>query len=62
MQLKTSIGDAEGVKGGFGKITWKAGKPRKKTDWKAVEKANPALIAAHTTKINASRRFLKNWS
>jgi putative phage-type endonuclease len=60
--LKAAIGESEGLDlGAFGKITWKASKPRDTTDWKAVAaEANiPAdLITKHTKTGEASRRFL----
>ena len=42
-------------------VTWKAAKASKKTDWKAVasELSAPAdVIAAHTTEVPGSRRFI----
>lgn len=60
--LKSAIGEAEGLDlGPFGKITWKATKPRETTDWKAVAaEANiPAeVITRHTKTGEANRRFL----
>jgi putative phage-type endonuclease len=42
-------------------VTWKASKPARRTDWKAVAEALHApadVIAAHTTETAGSRRFL----
>jgi putative phage-type endonuclease len=42
-------------------VTWKAAKPSRRTDWKAVAEALRApadVIAAHTTETAGSRRFL----
>jgi putative phage-type endonuclease len=42
-------------------VTWKAAKPSRRTDWKAVAEALHApadVIAAHTTETAGSRRFL----
>jgi predicted phage-related endonuclease len=42
-------------------VTWKAPKPTRRTDWKAVAEALRApsdVIASHTTETTGSRRFL----
>lgn len=71
-QLKASIGDAEGIRIGLDKITWKAPKASVKIDWEAVVmairsflsvgqlsvEAVDAMIAAYKTTTDPSRRFL----
>jgi hypothetical protein len=62
--LTASIGDAEGIEGAFGKVTWKAGKDVARTDWKGlVAELNPApeIVSRFTTIEPASRRFLPSF-
>ena len=59
--LTASIGDAEGIEGAFGKVTWKSGKDVARTDWKALASSlNPApeIVSRFTTIEPAPRRFL----
>lgn len=65
--LKDEIGDAEGVSGSFGKVTWKRSKDSMTTDWQGVATAllndKPAeeresLLAANQKTRAGSRRFL----
>ncbi len=52
-QLRALIGDAVGVEGAWGRISWKQAKGKETTDWKAVAAAAgvPAeLIAQHTSR------------
>lgn len=58
--LQSIIGDAAGMKGGFGKVSWKHNKPTTKTDWEAVAQeagATAALIAKHTQEKAGPRVF-----
>ncbi len=60
-RIKASIGDADGVQFGGGKITWKASKDGTLVDWEAVARAagaTPELVAQYTTTKPGSRRFL----
>jgi len=60
-RLKAIIGEAEGIQGICGKVTWKSAKDSAKTDWEAVVKSlNPPaeLIVEHTIIKPGSRRFL----
>lgn len=60
-KLQAAIADADGLYSTIGKITWKAAKASKKTDWEAVAKAcnaSTALIGEHTEERPGSRRFL----
>ncbi|HPA53218.1 MAG TPA: YqaJ viral recombinase family protein [Thermoanaerobaculia bacterium] len=62
--LTASIGEAEGIEGAFGRITWKAGKDSVRTDWKGLVAAlNPtAEIVSRFVSIEpASRRFLPSF-
>lgn len=59
--LKALIGEAEGMKGTNGCITWKAAKGSLKTDWEALAKElNPSedLVQKHSRITQGSRRFL----
>lgn len=60
-RIKTAIGDASGIRGAWGQITWKATKDRREIDWEAIARAAGAtddLIAKHTTTKPGARRFL----
>lgn len=60
-QLRALIGDAEGLVGSFGKITWRKSKDSERTDWEAVAKAagvTPELIKQFTT-IKPGPRVLR---
>jgi predicted phage-related endonuclease len=62
--LKSIIGDAEGVAGPGFKLTWKATKGSRRTDWQAVAHelgANAPVIDRYTTETAGSRRFLCTW-
>ncbi len=62
--LKASIGEAEGLEGEGFRVTWKATRPSKKTDWKGVVHQLPQsdelrqLVARNTTETAGVRRFL----
>lgn len=63
-QLQALIGDAEGVTGSFGRITWKQSKGRTVIDWEAVAKAAGAssdLIKQFTTTKPGPRVFRPTW-
>ena len=63
--LKAFIGDAAGVEGPWGVITWKKTKDQRRTAWKAVATdlgATPELIALHTVEKQGSRRFLPRFT
>jgi putative phage-type endonuclease len=58
--LKHRLGDAEGVEGTKVGVSWKATKPRSKTDWRAIALelgATDELIAQHTTEAPGPRVF-----
>jgi putative phage-type endonuclease len=60
-KLKQLIGEAEGIYGPFGRITWKAPKDKSVTDWLALSLelgATPEQIQKHTETKPQSRRFL----
>jgi putative phage-type endonuclease len=60
-KLQAAIADADGLYSSIGKITWKAPKASKKTNWEAIAKAcnaPAALISEHTEEKPGSRRFL----
>lgn len=65
--LKDFIGDADGVEGPWGKITWKKPKDGTHVNWEALATElapSPDLIAKHTTITPGSRRFIvpRSWS
>ena len=63
-KLKAIIGEHAGIKGEWGKCTWKARKDGEKTDWEALAKALGATkkqIAAHTRTVPGARVFLANF-
>ena len=63
-QLCALIGDAEGLAGTFGKLTWKRSKDSARVDWEAVAKAAGApanLIQQHTTLKPGPRVFRPTW-
>lgn len=58
--IKAWLGETSEVRGRFGRMTWKATKPARATDWRRVAEAlTPSLdlIAAHTTEKPGCRRF-----
>ena len=60
-KIKAAIGEAPGISGEWGRISWKAGKDASKTDWKAVAAALNApkdIVEKYTTVSPAARRFL----
>ena len=62
--LTASIGEAEGIEGAFGRITWKAGKDSVRTDWKGLVAAlNPTaeIVSRFVSVEPASRRFLPSF-
>ncbi len=67
--LRAFIGEATGVTGSFGRITWKAARGSTRVDWEAAFNAAPLdaatreqLITAHTHVTAGSRRLLKTWA
>lgn len=64
-KLKAMIGEAAGIKGPWGHVTWKATKDRAYTDYKAIVaglNVPPETIEAHTERKPGSRRFLVKWA
>ena len=62
--LEVFIGDASGVEGPWGRITWKARAPERRIDWElvAVEAEVPAeLIEKHTKTTPGPRVFRPTW-
>lgn len=60
-KIKAAIGEAPGMMGAWGKVTWKASKESSKTDWKNVAAALNApkdVIEKYTTVSPGARRFL----
>lgn len=61
-RIKLALGERSALTlNGKPLVTWKAAKPTRRTDWKAVAEALHApadVIAAHTTETPGSRRFL----
>jgi predicted phage-related endonuclease len=61
-RIKLALGDRSALTlNGKTLVTWKAHKPTRRTDWKAVAEVLQAptdVIAAHTTETPGSRRFL----
>jgi putative phage-type endonuclease len=61
-RIKLALGDRSALTlNGKPLVTWKAAKPTRRTDWKAVAEALHApsdVIAAHTKETPGSRRFL----
>jgi putative phage-type endonuclease len=61
-RIKIALGERSALTlNGKTLVTWKAPKPTRRTDWKAVAEALQApadVIAAHTTETPGSRRFL----
>lgn len=60
-RLKAIIGEAEGIQGVCGKVTWRLTKDSTKVEWEAVARALNApadLVAQHTIIKPGSRRFL----
>lgn len=68
LQVMTAMGDAEVAEyEGIAIATWKSAKPGVRQDWKAVaedladyvaEPVRAKIVAAHTTEVPGSRRFL----
>ena len=59
--LTASIGEAEGIEGPWGRITWRAGKDVARTDWRGLASSlapSPELVSRFTSFEPASRRFL----
>jgi putative phage-type endonuclease len=59
-RLKAIIGEAEGIQGICGRITWRRAKDSKKVDWEAIARALGAsedLIEEHTNTVPGSRSF-----
>lgn len=59
-RLKALIGDAAGIEGSWGRVTWKAPKPSLRLDAKGLH-ADPdaaAVVKKHMREIVGSRRFL----
>jgi predicted phage-related endonuclease len=62
--LRAVIGEATGVEGLFGKITWKKSKDGERVDWEAVAKASGAsqeLIKRNTIIKPGPRVFRATW-
>jgi len=61
-RIKLALGERSALTcNGRTLVTWKASKPARRTDWRAVAEAMHApadVIAAHTTETPGSRRFL----
>jgi len=63
--IQAFIGDADGVHGAFGKLSWKHNKPSSKVDWEAVARelgATPQQIAKHTQERPGPRVFRATWA
>jgi putative phage-type endonuclease len=61
--IKAAIGENAGIRGRFGKITWKATKERAVTDYKALcSSLDPAVVKAFTQIKPGVRRFLPTWA
>ncbi len=63
--LKQAIGQARGLEGAFGRVTWVTNKESERTDWEAVARAAGAsedLIKSHTVKKAGPRVFRANWA
>jgi putative phage-type endonuclease len=56
-EVEDCIGVDSGISSSNGKITWKKGKDKTKTDWKKVKAAAPDLVKKHTTTVPGSRSF-----
>lgn len=59
-RLQALIGDADGLAGAFGRISWKHNKPSSKTDWEAVARelgATDEVISKHTSSKPGPRVF-----
>jgi putative phage-type endonuclease len=60
-QLKAAIGEAAGISGDWGKVSWKRTKDGAKVNWEALAKmlgATPEQVSKFTEKTNGYRRFL----
>jgi hypothetical protein len=58
--IKNQIQDADGIKGAFGKATWKQQKGRTSTDWKAIAEEvgiEEEVIGKHTRAGSPFRVF-----
>lgn len=63
--LELIIGDADGIEGSFGKISYRFNKPGRKTDWEAVARelgAPETVIAKHTNEKPGPRVFRATWA
>jgi putative phage-type endonuclease len=60
-QLKALIGDAEGVQGRWGKITWRNNKTSERVDWKAVAEAMgpPRELVQKFTEVKPGPRVFR---
>jgi putative phage-type endonuclease len=62
--LELFLGEAEGVEGSFGKLTWKANKDSESVDWEAVArelKAPAEVVAKHKKVKPGPRVFRGSW-
>lgn len=62
VQVQEIIGDAEGVKGGFGKVTWKEQAGSKRIDADRLRKDLPDVAEQYTKQDKPSRVLRKAWS
>lgn len=63
-KIKAVIGDAEGLAGPLGRVTWKATKGTRRTDWERLARSyDPAAetIARFTEEKPGARRFVATW-
>lgn len=65
-KIRASIGDADGIEGPWGRITWRKTKEVRKTDYRAIAEglATPDLIEKFTTISQGPRRLVvpRSWS
>lgn len=67
--LRSLIGDADGIEGAWGRVTWKKNADSKRVDWPTVANevglSDPELlaatIAAHTTTVEGPRVLRPSW-
>lgn len=67
--VRALVGDADGIEGSFGRVTWKQNAPSKRVDWPTVANevglADPELlaatIAAHSTTVEGPRVLRPSW-
>ena len=63
--LKAVIGDAEGVHGRWGKISWRSNRDYTRTDWKELAQSlgpSDELVRRHTNTVPGARVFRTTWS